>query len=66
MRGPGSVIEQQSGKTGRIAARPQLMSHRTTKTIAIGKYIGFVQMPTASSRAWLSVKIPLPHAGQAR
>jgi hypothetical protein len=66
MRGPGSVIEQQSGKTGRIAARPQLMSHRTTKTIVTGKYIGFFYLLAATSRAWLSVKIPLPHAGQAR
>jgi hypothetical protein len=42
------------------------MSHGTEERINIGKYIGFASMPDASSRAWLSVKIPLPHAGQAR
>jgi hypothetical protein len=42
------------------------MSHGTTELINVGKYIGFAPMPDASSRAWLSVKIPLPHVGQAR
>jgi hypothetical protein len=52
-------MSNNTGKTGRIAARPEVMSHGITETIATGKY-------TALSRAWLSVKIPLPHAGQAR
>jgi hypothetical protein len=69
MRGPDSVNEQQCGparKTGRIAARPEVMSHGITNTIAADKYIEFLTMLDALSRAWLSVKIPLPHAGQAR
>jgi hypothetical protein len=59
-------MSNNAGKTGRIAARPELMSHRTTKTISTSNYTEFVQMLDASSRAWLFVKIPLPHAGQAR
>jgi len=51
-------MSNNAGKSGRIAARPEVMSHGITKTIAKNKY--------ALSRAWLSVKIPLPHAGQAR
>jgi hypothetical protein len=52
-------MSNNAGKSGRIAARPEVMSHGITKTIAASKY-------TALSRAWLYVKIPLPHAGQAR
>jgi len=42
------------------------MSHGITNTIAADKYIEFLTMLDALSRAWLSVKIPLPHADQAR
>jgi len=42
------------------------MSHGITNTIAADKYIEFLTMLDALSRTWLSVKIPLPHAGQAR